>query len=48
VDIFYLGFRKVFDTVSCKIRIDKLLKYGLDGQTVRWTENWLNSCTQGR
>ncbi|GAB0207649.1 mitochondrial enolase superfamily member 1 [Grus japonensis] len=32
VDIVYLDFRKAFDTVSPKIFIDKLLKYGLDEQ----------------
>ncbi|KAK4818869.1 hypothetical protein QYF61_021074 [Mycteria americana] len=41
VDIVYLDFCKAFDTVSHKILIKKLLKYGLDEQTVRWTENWL-------
>ncbi|KAK4819030.1 hypothetical protein QYF61_024395 [Mycteria americana] len=30
----------------CKILIEKLLKYGLDEQTVRWIENWLNSLAQ--
>ncbi|XP_065710388.1 olfactory receptor 10AG1-like [Patagioenas fasciata] len=35
VDIFFLCFRKVFDTVSSKIFIGKLLKYCLDEQTVR-------------
>lgn len=29
VDVFYLSFSKVFDTVSCKIPIGKLTKYGL-------------------
>ncbi|KAK4829841.1 hypothetical protein QYF61_006851 [Mycteria americana] len=33
-------------TASCKIFIDKLLMYGLDEQTVRWTENWLNGWAQ--
>jgi len=42
VDIVYLDFRKAFDTAFHKIRIEKLLKCGLDEQTVRWTENWLN------
>lgn len=39
VDIFYLDFSKAFDDVPCKIHIKKLLKYGLDEQTVRLTEN---------
>jgi len=46
VDIVYLDFGKAFDTVSHKILIDKLVNYGLDEQTMRWTENWLNSCAQ--
>ncbi|KAK4826426.1 hypothetical protein QYF61_008959 [Mycteria americana] len=43
VDIVYLGF----DTVSHKILIDELLMYGLDKQTVRWIENWLNGWARG-
>ncbi|GAB0182191.1 mitochondrial enolase superfamily member 1 [Grus japonensis] len=43
VDIVYLDFSKAFNTVSCKILIDKPMKYGLDEQRVRWIENWLNS-----
>ena len=39
-DNAYLAFRKAFDTVSCKILIEKLMKYGLDEQTVGWIENW--------
>ena len=42
VDIVYLAFSKAFDTVSQKILIEKLMMYGLDEQTVRWIENWLN------
>ncbi|KAK4829413.1 hypothetical protein QYF61_003977 [Mycteria americana] len=33
---------KAFNTVSHKILIEKLKKSGLDEQTVRWIENWLN------
>ena len=39
VDIVYLDFSKVFDTVSHQILIEKKMKYRLDKQTVRWTEN---------
>lgn len=42
VEIVYLNFKKLFDTVSHKDLINKLLKYGLDRQTVRWIESWLN------
>ncbi|GAB0182921.1 mitochondrial enolase superfamily member 1 [Grus japonensis] len=46
VDFIYLDFIKAFDIVSHKILIDKLLMYGLDEQTVRWIENWLNGQAQ--
>ncbi|GAB0183458.1 mitochondrial enolase superfamily member 1 [Grus japonensis] len=39
VDVVYLDFSKVFDTVSCNILIGKLRKCGLDEWTVRWIEN---------
>lgn len=42
VDFVYLDFNRAFGTVSCNILIDKLMKYGLDKWTVRWSENWLN------
>ncbi|KAK4806885.1 hypothetical protein QYF61_012606 [Mycteria americana] len=40
------GFTKSFDTDSHKILIDKVMKYGLDEQTVRWAENWMNGRAQ--
>jgi len=43
---FYLDFRKIFDTISHNILIGKLRTCGLDEQTVRWIENWLNGRTQ--
>lgn len=46
VDIVELDFRKAFDTASQKVLRDKLLICGVDGQTVRWTENWLNGQAQ--
>ena len=30
MDIVYPDFRMAFDTVSCKILVEKLLKYGLN------------------
>lgn len=42
VDIVYLDFKKLFDTVSHTDLINKLMKYGLDRQTVRWIQSWLN------
>ncbi|KAK4832414.1 hypothetical protein QYF61_023093 [Mycteria americana] len=44
--IVYLNFIKTFNSLSCKILIDKMLMYGLDEQTVRWFENWLNGQAQ--
>lgn len=38
LDIIFLDISKAFDTLTYK----KLLKYGLDEQTMMWTENWLN------
>lgn len=43
VDVVFLGFSKAFDTVPRKIFIGKLLKHGLDEQTVVWIKNWLIS-----
>ncbi|GAB0179152.1 mitochondrial enolase superfamily member 1 [Grus japonensis] len=46
LDIVYLDFSKAFDTVSHKILIEKVLLYGMNEQTVRWIENWLNGWIQ--
>ncbi|PKU29549.1 rna-directed dna polymerase from mobile element jockey-like [Limosa lapponica baueri] len=46
VDIDYVDFSRSFDTISYKIIIGKMLKYGLDEQTVRWNENWLKGQAQ--
>ena len=46
MDIAYLEFKKAFDTLSCEILTEKLMKYGLDEQRVKWTENWLNGWAQ--
>ncbi|KAK4828639.1 hypothetical protein QYF61_000287 [Mycteria americana] len=35
VDIVYLDFSKAFNTVSCKFLMEKLMRYGLNDQTVR-------------
>ncbi|PKU42800.1 rna-directed dna polymerase from mobile element jockey- hypothetical protein [Limosa lapponica baueri] len=42
-DIVCLDYNKAFDTVLHKILKEKLMKYGMDEQTERWTEKWLNS-----
>ncbi|KAK4829116.1 hypothetical protein QYF61_002154 [Mycteria americana] len=46
LDVVYLDFSKAFDTVSQKILIDELLIHGLNEQTVRSIENWLNGWVQ--
>jgi len=46
VDVVYLDFNKVFDTVSHSILLDKLARHRLDEQPARWVENWLTGCTQ--
>ena len=43
MDVAYLDFRKAFDTMSHRLLIEKLMKYGLDEETVRWIENWLKA-----
>ena len=44
MDLVYLDFSKVFDTVSHNILIDKLRKCGLD----EWTVRWIDNCLDGR
>jgi len=41
--IVFLDIIKTSNTVPHQIFIEKLLNYRLDEQTVRWTENCLNS-----
>lgn len=35
-----------FDTVTYKILIEELLKYGVEQETVTWVENWLDGWAQ--
>ncbi|GAB0205877.1 mitochondrial enolase superfamily member 1 [Grus japonensis] len=46
MDVVYLDFGNVFDTVSHNILISKLRKCGLDEGSVRWVESWLNGRPQ--
>ncbi|CAM4550905.1 unnamed protein product [Caretta caretta] len=46
VDMLFLDFSKVFDTVSHSILVSKLKKYGLDECTIRWVESWLDCRAQ--
>lgn len=42
VDVVCLNFSMVFNIAFHDTLIDKLVKYQVDIQTVRWIENWLN------
>ncbi|KAF4801486.1 hypothetical protein TURU_034592 [Turdus rufiventris] len=46
VDIVYLDFCKVFDTVSHGITLEKLAAHGLDKSTFCWVKNWLDGQAQ--
>lgn len=46
VNVIFPSFIKTFDSVFREILKEKLLKYGLDEQTVKWIENWLNGQSQ--
>ena len=43
VDVVYLDFSKAFDTVPHNILVEKLAAYGLDGCTLCWVKDWLDS-----
>lgn len=42
----YLDFREASDTDSLKVLEEMLMRYRLDGQTMRYTESWLNNWAQ--
>ena len=42
VDVVYLDFSKIFDTVSHSILLEKRTARGLDGHTLHWVKNWLD------
>ena len=46
VDVVYLDFSKVFDTVSHNILVIKLRKSGMDEWMVRWIDNYLTGRAQ--
>jgi len=46
VDAVYLYFIMAFSTIYHSIVSDKLMEYGPDKWTMRWTENWLNCWAQ--
>jgi len=45
MEIVFLDFSEAFSTVSYKVLIEELRKYGLDECTMMWVENWMNSWT---
>ena len=47
MDVVYLDFSKVFDTVSHNTFGRKLRKCGINEWMVRWIENWLIDRAQG-
>jgi len=46
LDIVYPDFRKVFESVSYIIPLEKLAAHGLDECTVYWVKNWLDGWYQ--
>jgi len=46
VDVVYLDFSKVFDTVPHSVLLEKLAAHGLDGCTLHWIKNWLDGQAQ--
>ncbi|GAB0190286.1 mitochondrial enolase superfamily member 1 [Grus japonensis] len=46
VDVVCLDFSKPFDTISHSILLEKLATHGLDGRTLHWVKNWLDSQAQ--
>jgi len=43
MDIFYLDFTKMFDTISHSILLEKQAVRVLDRNTLSWVKNWLDS-----
>ncbi|PKU44010.1 rna-directed dna polymerase from mobile element jockey-like [Limosa lapponica baueri] len=46
VDVVYLDFSKVFDTVCHSTLLEKLAAHGLDEHTLCWVKNWLEGRAQ--
>ena len=46
VDTIYLDFQKAFDKVPHKRLLIKLKSHGIQGDVLRWIENWLNNRKQ--
>lgn len=46
VDLIYLDFSKAFDKVPHRRLLEKCRAKGIDGETIRWLEDWLTNRTQ--
>jgi hypothetical protein len=46
IDVLYLDFRKAFDSVSHPKLINKMKTYGIHGNILKWTQDFLNNRTQ--
>ena len=46
MDVVYLNFTKVFDTISHSILLEKLAARGLGRWTRGWVKNWLDGQAQ--
>jgi hypothetical protein len=46
VDVIYLDFAKAFDKVDHHILLHKLKSHGINGQTLRWIQTFLENRTQ--
>jgi len=46
VDVLYLQFQKAFDKVPHNTLITKLAAHHVDGNVLRWNENWLSNRKQ--
>ncbi|PKU47819.1 reverse hypothetical protein [Limosa lapponica baueri] len=46
VDVIYLDFGKVFDTVPHSVLLEKLANHGIDKCTLHWVKNWLDGHAQ--
>ena len=44
--LFFLDFKKAFDTVSHELLINKLGTHGLDERTINWFASYLHERTQ--
>ena len=48
VDLIFIDFRKVFDTVSHQYLLKKLFHYGIQGNVHNWISSWLTKRSNGK